>query len=291
MPDLLERTEYWLGQQGRLTQPMVLRPNATHDEPIGWESAFELIAEELRALDTPDSAASYTSGRASNEAAFLYQLLIRSFGANDMPDCSNVCHESSGTALVDSIGIGKGSVNVPDLEHADLIIIAGQNPGTNHPRMLSAVEKANGAKVIAVNPSPEAASCEFKNPQGFMAKSATARRSVTNSYRSVSAVTRRCSRVWSSCCSRPRTAMQTASSTATSSSGTGLVSKHTPATSAVDLDTVVAATGPTRQQIEDTAAALLSSDETIVCWVMGLTQQTHGVATMQDATNCFCCRA
>ena len=126
-----------------------------------------MIADELRALDDPDEALFYTSGRTSNEAAFLYQLLVRSFGTNNLPDCSNMCHESSGAALVESIGIGKGSVTVDDVAGADLIIIAGQNPGTNHPRMLSVLEKAkaNGAKIIAVNPLPEAGLIRFKDPQ------------------------------------------------------------------------------------------------------------------------------
>ena len=139
----------------------------THYEPIDWDDAYRLIADELRALDRPDEAVFYTSGRTSNEAAFLYQLLVRSFGTNNLPDCSNMCHESSGTALADAIGIGKGSVTVEDLTKADLILIAGQNPGTNHPRMLSVLEKAkaNGAKIIAINPLPEAGLIRFKDPQ------------------------------------------------------------------------------------------------------------------------------
>ena len=165
--DLLGRTEYWLGQQGRLTEPMVLRPGDTHYTPIAWDEAYRLIATELNGLAHPDEAIFYTSGRTSNEAAFLYQLLVRSFGTNNLPDCSNMCHESSGSALTASIGIGKGSVSVPDIENADLILIAGQNPGTNHPRMLSTLEKAkaNGARVIAINPLPEAGLLRFKDPQ------------------------------------------------------------------------------------------------------------------------------
>ncbi|MGZ4588062.1 MAG: molybdopterin-dependent oxidoreductase, partial [Mycobacteriaceae bacterium] len=135
--ELRSKSGYWLGQQGRLTHPMVLRPGATHYEPISWDGAFSLIAEELNGLASPDEAIFYTSGRTSNEAAFLYQLCIRSFGTNNLPDCSNMCHESSGWALTDSIGVGKGSVSVTDIEEADLILIAGQNPGTNHPRMLA----------------------------------------------------------------------------------------------------------------------------------------------------------
>ncbi|ERB52056.1 hypothetical protein N806_12800 [Rhodococcus sp. P27] len=154
--DLEGKTDYWLGQQGRLTHPMVLTPGATHYQPIDWDGAYALIAEHLNGLASPDEAVFYTSGRTSNEAAFLYQLMIRSYGTNNMPDCSNMCHESSGSALTESIGIGKGSVTVPDLENADLILIAGQNPGTNHPRMLSTLEKAkgNGARSLPSIPSP-----------------------------------------------------------------------------------------------------------------------------------------
>ena len=165
--DLEGRPEYWLSQQGRLTHPVVLRQGDDHYRPIGWDDAYRLIADELRALDSPNEALFYTSGRTSNEAAFLYQLLVRSFGTNNLPDCSNMCHESSGTALIEAIGIGKGSVTVEDMLLADLIVIAGQNPGTNHPRMLSVLEKAkaNGAKIIAVNPLPEAGLIRFKDPQ------------------------------------------------------------------------------------------------------------------------------
>ena len=140
--ELAAKPEYWLSQQGRLTHPMVLRPGEQHYQPISWDDAYAVIAEHLNALASPDEAVFYTSGRTSNEAAFLYQLLVRSFGTNNLPDCSNMCHESSGVALTESIGIGKGSVTVLDLEHADCIVIAGQNPGTNHPRMLSVLEKA-----------------------------------------------------------------------------------------------------------------------------------------------------
>ncbi|GAC55319.1 putative oxidoreductase [Gordonia amicalis NBRC 100051 = JCM 11271] len=165
--ELLGKSDYWLGQQGRLTHPMALMPGSDHYEPIEWKAAFDLIAAEMRALSSPDEAVFYTSGRTSNEAAFVYQLMIRAFGTNNMPDCSNMCHESSGAALGQTIGIGKGSVTVPDLEAADLILIAGQNPGTNHPRMLSTLEKAkaNGARVIAINPLPEAGLMRFKDPQ------------------------------------------------------------------------------------------------------------------------------
>src|SRR5215207_2590073 len=165
--DLDGRPEYWLSQQGRLTHPMVLRPGDDHYRPIDWDQAYRLIADELRALEGPDEAVFYTSGRTSNEAAFLYQLMVRSFGTNNLPDCSNMCHESSGVALTESIGIGKGTVSLDDIVQADLLLVVGQNPGTNHPRMLSALQEAKdgGARIVAVNPLPEAGLLRYKNPQ------------------------------------------------------------------------------------------------------------------------------
>ncbi|WP_010134478.1 FdhF/YdeP family oxidoreductase [Ochrovirga pacifica] len=165
--ELKAKSDYWLGQQGRLTHPMVLRPGAKNYTPISWSEANQIIAKELNALDDPDQAAFYTSGRTSNEAAFLYQLFVRMYGTNNLPDCSNMCHESSGVALSKTVGIGKGSVTLNDFYKAELILIFGQNPATNHPRMLAALEKAkkNGAKVVAINPLKEAGLINFKNPQ------------------------------------------------------------------------------------------------------------------------------
>src|SRR5687768_15727899 len=167
---LAAESDHWLNAQGRLAEPMVLRAGATHYEPIGWPEAFALVARELRALPSPDAAAFYTSGRASNEAAFLWQLFARQFGTNNLPDCSNMCHESSGVALGESIGIGKGTVKLEDFEHADAVFVIGQNPGTNHPRMLTALEdaKARGAKIVSINPLPEIGVERFKNPQDFL---------------------------------------------------------------------------------------------------------------------------
>ena len=165
--DLSEQSDYWLGKQGRLTQPLILRPNATHYEPVGWDDAFALIASELNSLNSPDEAIFYTSGRASNEAAFLYQLFVRQFGTNNLPDCSNMCHESSGTALGETIGAGKGTVSLEDFDLAEAIFVIGQNPGTNHPRMLTALQKAkrNGCKIVHINPLPETGMTRFKHPQ------------------------------------------------------------------------------------------------------------------------------
>lgn len=165
--DLAKLTDYEIGRKGRIAQPMFLPAGGTHYEPITWENAFSKIGAALNKLASPDEAIFYTSGRTSNEAAFLYQLFVRAYGTNNLPDCSNMCHESSGVALGESLGIGKGSVKLEDFYEAEVIIILGQNPGTNHPRMLTALQKAkaNGARIIAVNPLPETGLMGFNNPQ------------------------------------------------------------------------------------------------------------------------------
>lgn len=165
--ELAERSGHWLGRQGRLTEPMHLAEGDDHYRPISWKAAMDLIASHLNSLESPDQATFYTSGRTSNEAAFLYQLFVRAFGTNNLPDCSNMCHESSGNALIETIGTGKGSVSLEDIKRAELLLIVGQNPGTNHPRMLTALEEAkeNGARIITINPLPEAGMKRFKNPQ------------------------------------------------------------------------------------------------------------------------------
>ena len=159
--------DYRIGKMGRITDPIYLPKGGTHYQPIGWDDAFKKIAAHLNALESPDQAAFYTSGRTSNEASFVYQLFAKEFGTNNMPDCSNMCHETSGAALRTTIGIGKGTVTLEDFYHAEVIIIIGQNPGTNAPRMLSALEKCkgNGGKIVAINPLPEAGLMGFKNPQ------------------------------------------------------------------------------------------------------------------------------
>jgi molybdopterin-dependent oxidoreductase alpha subunit len=164
--DLAAQSDYWLNQQGRLTTPMVRHARATHYQPIPWPEAFAMIAEELKSLDSPDQACFYTSGKTTNEPAFLLQLFAREFGTNNLPDCSNMCHESSGVSLVETLGVGKGTATLEDLESTDLIFIFGNNPGTNHPRMLTSLQKAKdqGAKLIAVNPLPEVSLMRVTNP-------------------------------------------------------------------------------------------------------------------------------
>ncbi|MGZ4524622.1 MAG: FdhF/YdeP family oxidoreductase [Mycobacteriaceae bacterium] len=286
--ELRSKSGYWLGQQGRLTHPMVLRPGATHYEPISWDGAFSLIAEELNGLASPDEAIFYTSGRTSNEAAFLYQLCIRSFGTNNLPDCSNMCHESSGWALTDSIGVGKGSVSVTDIEEADLILIAGQNPGTNHPRMLAnlALAKNRGAKIVAINPLPEAGLRRFKDPQkvdgvvgsgvdmadeflqirlaGDMALFQALGRMVLEAEDAAPGTVLDREFVDSHCHG---------------------FSEYEAAIRAVDYDTVLEATGLALAEIRTVANMLIASERTIICWAMGLTQQKDAVATIQEAVN------
>jgi molybdopterin-dependent oxidoreductase alpha subunit len=160
-------SDFEIGKSGRLSEPMFLAEGAIHYKPISWEDAFEKVGEHLNVLDTPDEAVFYTSGRTTNEAAFLYQLFVREFGTANLPDCSNMCHEASGSALNETLGIGKGSVTLDDLYKAELVMVIGQNPATNHPRMLSALEKTkqNGGKIIAINPLPEAGLMKFTDPQ------------------------------------------------------------------------------------------------------------------------------
>ena len=164
--DLAAQSDYWLNQQGRLTSPMVRRANATHYEPIAWSEAFAMIADDLNGLDSPNQASFYTSGKTTNEPAFLLQLFARQLGTNNLPDCSNMCHESSGVSLVETLGVGKGAATLEDMESSDLIFIFGNNPGTNHPRMLTSLQKAKdqGAKIIAVNPLPEVSLMRVTNP-------------------------------------------------------------------------------------------------------------------------------
>ncbi|MFC8589957.1 FdhF/YdeP family oxidoreductase [Streptomyces atroolivaceus] len=280
--DLATRSGYWLGQQGRITQPVYLPEGADRYEAVTWERAFEIIAEELTALSSPDEALFYTSGRTSNEAAFLLQLFAREFGTNNLPDCSNMCHESSGSALTETIGIGKGSVSLDDLHQADLIIVAGQNPGTNHPRMLSALEqaKAAGAKIISVNPLPEAGLERFKNPQ--TARGMLKGAALTDLFLQIriggdQALFRLLNKMIIE---------------ADGAVDTNFIAEHThgyeafaQAARAADWDETLTATGLDRDAIEQALAMILASERTIVCWAMGLTQHKHSVPTIREVVN------
>lgn len=161
------KSEYWLGKQGRIVEPMYKAADSDNHVPVGWDEALDIAARHLRSLNSPDEAVFYTSGRIMNEPAYLYQLFGRAFGTNNLPDCSNMCHEATGAGMAPAIGIGKSTISYDDFGKADLVIVMGQNPGTNHPRMLNALEdtKTHGGAMVAVNPLPGASLMRYKNPQ------------------------------------------------------------------------------------------------------------------------------
>ncbi|HUR59838.1 MAG TPA: FdhF/YdeP family oxidoreductase [Opitutaceae bacterium] len=290
-----DRSDHWLNAQGRLVEPLVLRPGGTHYEPISWDEAFALIAAELRALPGPNAAAFYTSGRTSNEAAFLWQLFARSFGTNNLPDCSNMCHESSGVALGESIGIGKGTVKLEDFEKADAIFVIGQNPGTNHPRMLSVLQEAKrrGATIVSINPLPEVGIERFTNPQHFM-----------HPLKALPALLgegARLSDLWL----QPRIngdlalfkglmkeMLEEEERRPRGVFDHAFIQEHTDGFEALldDLratnwDDIVQLSGVAREKIRAAAEIAGRSRATICCWAMGLTQQPEAVRTIQQVMN------
>ncbi|MGW3245554.1 FdhF/YdeP family oxidoreductase [Streptomyces sp. NPDC001070] len=286
--ELRRRSDLWLNQQGRLTEPMVKRPDSDHYEPISWRDALGLISTELKSLDSPDEAVFYTSGRASNEAAFVLQLFARAFGTNNLPDCSNMCHESSGTALYETLGTGKGTVSLDDLHHADLIFLVGQNPGTNHPRQLSALEEAkrNDARIIAVNTLPEAGLLRFRNPQkprGLIGHGTQiADRFLHIRSGGDLALFQGLNRLLLEAeDARPGSVLDQ-DFIRSSTSGFEEFSRHART---ITWDQILPATGLTREEIEDVRDEVLRSERVIVCWAMGVTQQRHGVPTIREIVN------
>jgi molybdopterin-dependent oxidoreductase alpha subunit len=280
--ELSQKSDYWLNSQGRLTEPMILNPDSKHYQSISWNDAFDIIADNLLLLDNPDEAIFYTSGRTSNEAAFLWQLLARRFGTNNLPDCSNMCHESSGVALNESIGIGKGTVTLDDFNSADLIIVVGQNPGTNHPRMLTALRdaKKKGASIISINPLIETGMKKFKHPQnpiemlGFGSKIADKHLKVKiNSDQ----------------------ALFRAFSKSLIESGNvdeSFIDKYTNGYDDYrkivlesDFSELSDITGIPLQEILDVGEKVSQSKSTIVCWAMGITQHKNSVSTIQEIVN------
>lgn len=279
--DLAGRSGYWLGQQGRLTTPMHRPPGSSHYEPVAWDEAFAVIGRHLQSTD-PDRAVFYTSGRTSNEAAFLYQLFVREYGTNNLPDCSNMCHESSGSALGQTIGIGKGSVSLSDFDETELVIVVGQNPGTNHPRMLSALERAKerGATIAAINPLPEAGLMAFKNPQrvkGVVGKgTALADEFLQVRVGGDQALFQLVNAALVERGEIDHDFLQ--------SSCDGF-DELTASLKEVDHDALLAATGLTRAEVERLTDLIAGTDRIIVCWAMGLTQHRHAVPTIQEIVN------
>ncbi|MGW2342701.1 FdhF/YdeP family oxidoreductase [Streptomyces sp. NPDC001661] len=286
--ELAERSDYWLNQQGRLTEPMVKRPDSDHYEPIGWDEALGLLADELNGLDDPDEALFYTSGRLANEPAFLLQLFARAFGTNNLPDCSNLCHESSGSALNETLGIGKGSVSLDDLHNSDLVFVVGQNPGTNHPRMLTALEetKRRGGKIVAVNPLPEAGLLRFKHPQkarGVIGRGTE----IADQFLQIRpggdlALFQALNLLLLEAEDKAPGTVLDREFIDTHTSGYEVFTDNIRG---LDWAEVLKATGLTREEIEEVHQRVLGAKNVIVCWAMGLTQHKHGVPTIREVVN------
>ena len=280
--DLTEKSDYWLNSQGRINQPMYLASGEANYTPISWEKSLDLISNKLNSLSNPNRAVFYTSGRTSNEAAFLYQAFVRLLGTNNMPDCSNMCHESSGKALVQTIGIGKGTVTLDDFNHAETILVIGQNPGTNHPRMLTALRdaKLRGAKIIHINPLPETGLVRFKHPQDYM-KLNLASTGLADMHLQVKI--------------GGDAALLQAINKLTIDSGStdkSFISKKTKSYDEfakslenLDWDRIETDSGISRSQIEKLSDIIIKSKSIISCWAMGLTQHRNGVHVIQEVVN------
>jgi len=280
--EMMGWTERQLGKSGRITHPMILKEGATHYTPISWDDAFKTIATHLNLLDTPDEAIFYTSGRTSNEAAFLYQLFVRQFGTNNLPDCSNMCHESTGMGLSQTIGIGKGTVKLEDFYVADVILVIGQNPGTNHPRMLSALQKAKraGAKIVSINPLPETGMKNFKNPQeirGWIGNPTP----IADSFLQV--------RINGDLALLKAIMIVLLELDAVDKE---FVENHTKGYDELVSDLknyqvadLSKACGISEQQIRETATLIAERKKMIICWAMGITQHENGVDNIKEIVN------
>lgn len=286
--DLASQTDHWLGKQGRITAPMVLRSGATHYEPITWDEAFALIAGELNALDSPDEAVFYTSGRTSNEAAFLYQLFVRQFGTNNLPDCSNMCHESSGSALGETIGVGKGTVTLEDFNQAQAIFVIGQNPGTNHPRMLSALQKAkqNGCRLVHINPLPEVGLTHFKHPQDVLHwfGGGTTLADLFLQVRINGDVALLKGIMKEVLAAEERRPGQVLDHEFIERYTDGF-EEFAQALNTAHWGDILEQSGVSRTHIEEAAQIFVESERTIFCWAMGLTQHKNAVANIQEIVN------
>ena len=280
--ELAEFSDYELNSLGRISHPVYLSEDGSHYQSISWPDAFAKIATALNACASPERAVFYTSGRTSNEAAFLYQAFVRAFGTNNLPDCSNMCHESSGKGLGQSIGIGKGTVSLQDFKHAHTILIIGQNPGTNHPRMLTALRDAKhrGARIIHVNPLPEAGLSRFKHPQDYM-KGDLRTTKLADLHLQVriggdAALFKGLIKLQLEANAIDREFID---------AKTDNFDAMVEAAKSVSWDVVVRDSGLTREQIAEAGAMLAESKATIACWAMGLTQHRNGVEVIQEVVN------
>ena len=286
--DLSLQSDQWLEAQGRLTHPMLLRRSATHYEPIEWDDAFNLIAAQLNSLNYPDQAIFYTSGRTSNEAAFLYQLFVRQFGTNNLPDCSNMCHESSGTALTETIGVGKGTVLLDDFDKAQAIFVIGQNPGTNHPRMLTSLLRAkrSGCRIVHINPLPEVGMTRFKHPQevlGLIGSGiALADHFLQVRINGDVALLKGISKAVME--QEQQHPGQVLDHDFIASYTAGF-KEFADALGMTSWDDIVAQSGIPKNEIEAAARVFIESEQSIFCWAMGLTQHRNAVSNIQEIVN------
>lgn len=290
---LREQSDYWLEYQGRLTEPLCYDPDSDHYRPIGWDAAFALIAKHLHNLESPNQAEFYTSGRASNEAAYLYQLFVRAYGTNNFPDCSNMCHEASGVALGQSVGVGKGSVTFEDFEHADAIFVIGQNPGTNHPRMLEPLREAvkRGAQVVCINPLKERGLERFQHPQHPLEMLSNSDKPTNTAYFRPAlggdmAVLRGMAKfllTWE------REALAKGHSAvfdyAFIEQHTAEVEAYLAVVDATSWQQIVEQSGLPKAEIEQLAHLYRNAERVIMCWAMGITQHRHSVPTIQEIAN------
>ena len=291
--ELSTLSDHALGELGRLTTPLVLRRGASHYSPIGWDDAFALIAAELNALASPDEAVFYTSGRTSNEAAFLYQLFARQFGTNNLPDCSNMCHESSGTALMETIGVGKGTVTLEDFDQAQAIFIAGQNPGTNHPRMLSTLQRAkrNAATIVGINPLAEPGLRRFKQPQEVLGLLGRGTEIADFLLRvRVGGDVALFQGIAKALLERDARGEHVLDCEFIAACTDGF-DAFARALTRQPWERIVAASGVTQEEILRAADVFARSDRTITCWGMGLTQHVNAVANIQEIVNLHLLRA
>jgi len=285
--ELSLKSDLWLGKQGRLTQPMILREGSHHYEAISYEQAYKEIAQALKDSRGPDHCVFYTSGRTSNEAAFLYQLMIRSFGTNNLPDCSNLCHESSGVALKESIGVGKGTVRLQDFPLADTILVVGQNPGTNHPRMLSTLQEAvrQGSKIITINPLDEAGLKAFRHPQEVQGWIGPATR-LTHLHLPVKingdiALFHGFAKHYLEHAKKEKDFLD---HEFIKNQCEGF-EEYQNFVDQLSWDEIIESSGLTRDQVWEASKILLDSKEVIACWAMGLTQHENAVGNIQSLVN------
>ncbi|OYQ17174.1 CbbBc protein [Pseudomonas mandelii] len=290
---LLEQSDYWLEYQGRLTEPLSYDAETDRYKPISWEAAFALIAKHLQGLSSPNQAEFYTSGRASNEAAYLYQLFVRAYGTNNFPDCSNMCHEASGVALAQSVGVGKGTVTFDDFEHADAIFVWGQNPGTNHPRMLEPLREAvkRGAQVVCINPLKERGLERFQHPQHPLEMLTNGDKPTNTAYFRPAlggdmAVLRGMAKFllhWE------REAQQTGNPSVFDhdflNEHSANVLEYLGQIDDTSWDEIVAQSGLTLVELEQAARMYAKGKNVIMCWAMGITQHRHSVPTIQEIAN------